>query len=225
VTQTWPLFDLAIRTPRLVVRLARESEFAELVDVIGAGIHDPATMPFSNSWTDVPAAQRNRESFQWWWRQRAEWQPDDWSFDGTVFLDGRIIGVQNINAKQFAAARTVHTGSWLGLAHQGQGYGKEMRAAILELAFTGLGADVAFSGAFFDNPASLGTSRSLGYRENGRDVVLRRGVPTEMINLRLDRQDWEAVDRPPCSIEGLDGCLDMFGLSGPSGAQAGGGPE
>jgi RimJ/RimL family protein N-acetyltransferase len=190
------------------------------VDVIDAGIHDPASMPFSNSWTDTPPAQRNRESFQWWWRQRAEWKLDDWSYDGTAFLDGRPIGVQNINAKQFAAARTVHTGSWLGLAHQGQGYGKEMRAAILELAFAGLGATVAFSGAFFDNPASLATSRSLGYRENGRDVVLRRGVPAEMINLRLDRPYWEAAARPTCRIAGLEGCLDMFGITGAASGSA-----
>jgi hypothetical protein len=39
-----------------------------------------------------------------------------------------------------------------------------MRAAILWLAFAGLGAEYAVSGAYLDNPASLGVSRRLGWR-------------------------------------------------------------
>jgi hypothetical protein len=60
----WPLFDLVVRTPRLELRLAREDEFVELVQVIDAGIHDPATMPFTNAWTDTPIPQRQRDSYQ-----------------------------------------------------------------------------------------------------------------------------------------------------------------
>jgi len=44
------------------------------------------------------------------------------------------------------------------LAHQGQGIGREMREAILHLAFAGLGAQEALSGAFEDNVSSLATS-------------------------------------------------------------------
>ena len=39
--------------------------------------------------------------------------------------------------------RTVGTGSWLGRPYQGRGIGKEMRGAVLALAFDGLGAEVA----------------------------------------------------------------------------------
>jgi RimJ/RimL family protein N-acetyltransferase len=209
----WPLFDLVVRSPRLEIRLAREHEFVELTELVDAGIHDPATMPFSHPWTDEPLPERHRNSYQWWWRQRAEWGPDAWAFDGAVLHEGHIIGVQSLMAKQFAALRAVSTGSWLGRVHHGQGYGREMRAAILHLAFEGLGADVAYSGAFFDNAASLNTSRSLGYRENGREVHLRRGEPTEIVNLRLDRSDWQARERPPCTIDGLSSCLEMFGIS------------
>ncbi len=208
----WPLFDLVIRSQRLEIRLAREDEFVELTEVVDAGIHDPATMPFTNPWTDEPLPERHRNSYQWWWRQRANWSPEAWTFDGVVFHEGRIVGVQSLQATQFSSLRAVSTGSWLGLAHQGQGYGKEMRSAMLSLAFEGLGAEVAYSGAFFDNLSSLGTSQSIGYRENGREVHLRRGQPAEIVNLRLDRADWEARERPPCQIEGLDGCLEMFGV-------------
>jgi RimJ/RimL family protein N-acetyltransferase len=121
-------------------------------------------------------------------------------------------------ATQFPALRTVSSGSWLGLAHQGQGFGTEMRHGILHLAFEGLGARLAYSGAFFDNAASLATSQSLGYRENGRELHLRRGEPAEVVNLVLDRATWESRPRPDCTIEGLGQCLDMFGLESALGA-------
>ena len=41
-----------------------------------------------------------------------------------------------------------------------------MRAAVLHLAFDGLGARRAVSDAFEDNPGWLGVSRKLGYRDD-----------------------------------------------------------
>src|SRR5256885_9501597 len=58
---------------------------------------------------------------------------------------GRPIGVQEVAGRDFAGTRRVSTGSWLGAPHQGHGLGTEMRAAVLELAFRGLGAEVAVS--------------------------------------------------------------------------------
>ena len=115
-------------------------------------------------------------------------------------------------AKDFPALRTVSTGSWLGREYQGRGLGKEMRSAILHLAFAGLGAAEAYSGAFDDNEASLATSRSLGYVENGHELALRRGHPDRVINMRLDRTQWAALGRDDIEIEGLEACLDLFGL-------------
>jgi RimJ/RimL family protein N-acetyltransferase len=206
----WPLFDLVVRTPRLEIRLPREDEFGALMAVIEGGIHDPATMPFTNPFTDRPLPARDRESAQWWWRQRAEWSADKWNLTGAVFVDGRPIGVQDINAEHFAVLRSVHTGSWLGLAHQGQGLGKEMRQAILHLAFAGLGAEEAHSGAFFDNEASLATSRSVGYQDNGVGLAPRRDGAAPMVSLRIDRATWEGRRRDDIEIVGLEGCLDMF---------------
>jgi RimJ/RimL family protein N-acetyltransferase len=206
----WPLFDLVVRTPRLEIRLPREEEFGALLAVIAAGIHDPATMPFTTPFTDRPLPERERESAQWWWRQRAEWRAERWNLTGAVFVDGEVVGVQDINATDFATLRSVHTGSWLGLAHQGQGLGKEMRQAILHLAFAGLEALEAHSGAFFDNEASLATSRSVGYQPNGEALGLRRGAAARMINVRIDRALWEVRRRDDIELVGLEGCLDMF---------------
>ncbi len=207
----WPLFDLRIRTPRLELRLPTDENLLRLVALTDEGIHDPATMPFLNPWTDAPAPVRHRDSLQWWWRSRASWKLDDWTFTGAVFLDGLPIGVQDLMAKRFGEVRTVETGSWLGRRHQGQGLGKEMRAAILHLAFDGLGAIEAYSRAFEDNPASLGTSRALGYSNNGTHLELRRGRPAVMVDLRLDRATWLAGRRDDIEVTGLEGCLEMFG--------------
>jgi RimJ/RimL family protein N-acetyltransferase len=214
----WPLFDLRVRTPRLEIRLPTDEDLLRLIEVIERGIHDPATMPFLNPFTDTPPPEGRKDSLQWWWSRRANWSPDDWCFNGAVVVDGMPVGVQDLMAKDFPALRTVKTGSWLGREFQGQGLGKEMRAAILHLAFAGLGALEAHSGAFHDNEASLATSRSLGYAENGDELALRRGQPDRVVKMKLDRASWLSIRRDDIEIEGIDLCIDMFGLDGSTGS-------
>lgn len=207
----WPLFGLRIRTPVLEVRAPTDDDLPALVELIDAGIHDPSTMPFLTPFTDDPVPVRQRRSLQHWWRCRAEFGPENWSFTGAVFVDGQVVGVQDLMAKDFAAKRSVSTGSWLGLAHQGRGIGKEMRAAVLHLAFAGLGALEAMSGAFADNAASLAVSRALGYEPNGECLELQRGVPARCLELRMSRERWEERRRSDIEITGLQACLAMFG--------------
>jgi RimJ/RimL family protein N-acetyltransferase len=209
----WPLFDLVVRTPRLELRLPRDHEFAALIEVIDAGVHEPGTMPFSVPWTDGDPRLRARRSAQFWWGQRAAWSPDDWAFTGGVFVAGRPVGVQELSAKHFAAVRSVETGSWLGLAHQGKGLGREMREAILHLAFDGLGAVEALSGAFDDNASSLATSQSVGYEENGEARSSRRGGTGRIVRFRMSRETWESRRRDDIEIDGLSPCVEMFGGS------------
>ena len=173
-------------------------------------------MPFTIPWTDTPPPRRHRESLKFWWSKRANWSPESWDFTGAVFVDGAPVGVQGLMARNFGRLRTVETGSWLGRQHQGQGLGKEMRAAILHLAFEGLGAIEAMSGAFHDNRASLATSKSLGYVENGDRLMLRRDRPDRIIDLKLDRAAWASRRRDDIEIEGLDACLEMFGAVPPA---------
>ena len=93
--------------------------------------------------------------------------------------------MQDIGAENFRAVRSVETGSWLGRAHQGQGIGREMREAVLHLAFAGLGAEEALSGAFEDNAASLATSRAVGLRRErrGQGPAPRRVGPHDPLPL------------------------------------------
>jgi RimJ/RimL family protein N-acetyltransferase len=85
-----------------------------------------------------------------------------------------------------------------------------MRQAILHLAFAGLGAEEAHSGAFEDNAASFNTSRSVGYQENGIDLAPRRDGSGRIVKFRIDRETWETRRRDDIEIIGLEGCLDMF---------------
>lgn len=208
----WPLYQLRLRTRELELRLPNEAELVALCRVARAGIHDPETMPFGVAWTDQPSPQFEREFMKFHWGIRGRWSPQSWTLELAVFHDGQPIGCQGINATDFAVLQEVHTGSWLGQAYQGRGLGKQMRAAVLELAFTGLGAVSATSGAFLDNPASVAVSRALGYQNNGIGRMAPRGEPREHLNLRITRQDWQA--RRYCEVEivGLAGCRDMFGL-------------
>jgi len=211
----WPLFDLQVRTPRLEIRLPADADLYRLNDLADLGVHEPSVMPFTIPWTDTPPPRRHRESLKFWWSKRANWSRASWDFTGAVFVDGAPIGVQGLMARNFGHLRTVETGSWLGRQHQGQGLGKEMRAAILHLAFDGLGAIEAMSGAFHDNRASLATSKSLGYVENGDRLMLRRNKPDRIIDLKLDRATWASRRRDDIEIDGLDACLEMFGVLPP----------
>jgi RimJ/RimL family protein N-acetyltransferase len=209
----WPLFDLRVATTRLEIRLPSDDDLVALAELASRGVHDPATMPFLIPWTDQPSPALERGILQWGWRHRAEWTPEHWSFNGVVIVDGEVAGVQDLKGVSFAALKTVSTGSWLGRAYQGRGIGTEMRAAILHLAFDGLGAVQARSGARSDNLASSKVSRSLGYVDNGESFELVRGTSAKQLHFRLDRKAWTANRRDDVVISGLDACLDLFGVA------------
>jgi RimJ/RimL family protein N-acetyltransferase len=206
----WPLFDLSIRTPRVVLRYPDDDLVCRTIELSTKGIHDPATMPFGFPWTDAKSPEFERGSFLHYMRGRAEHTVDKWDMPFVVTVDGEPVGVQGIGSHNFAKTRQVGTGSWLGQAFQGQGIGKEMRAAVVHFAFAGLDAQRCLSSAWHDNASSLGVSRSLGYVENGVEFALRRDVVDKQINLLLTREEWEPTRRDDIEIVGLDGCRDML---------------
>ncbi len=209
---SWPLFGLRIRSERLVLRLPTDDDLVRLMEVARDGIHPPGEMPFGVAWSTAPSPAFERGFLQHHWGLRASWTPEAWQLNLTIELDGRPIGSQSVHATQFAIMRTVDTGSWLGRAFQGRGYGIEMRAAVLAFAFDGLGARLAFSEAFLDNAASNGVSRSLGYEENGRGALAPEGVARETQRFRMTLERWRSRPRPPIEVEGFEACRDLFGI-------------
>lgn len=209
----WPMIGLRLRTPWLELRWPSQDDLEALAGLAVAGIHDPGRQPFTIAWTDVPPPELARDILQYQWGRWAAWQPSDWTLELAVVADGTVVGQQGISARDFAIRREVSSGSWLGRDHQGQGIGTQMRAAILHLAFAGLGAEHAVSGAYEDNTASLGVSRKLGYRDDGIEVHAVRGRPAVLRRLRLDRAAWQAAASVPVEVAGLEPCLPHFGLA------------
>lgn len=206
--------DLRLRTPQLELRWPSEADLDALASLAAEGVHDPATQPFAVSWTDAPPAERARGVLQYHWAQWAAWKPSSWRLEMVVVRDGTVVGTQGMSGDNFAVRREVGTGSWLGRQYHGRGIGTQMRAAILSLAFEGLGAEHATSGAFDYNTASLAVSRKLGYRDDGVEIYAIRGRPEVTIRMRLDRKAWQAARSVPVEISGLEPCLPDFGLGG-----------
>ncbi|AIY03787.1 MULTISPECIES: GNAT family N-acetyltransferase [Arthrobacter] len=213
----WPLFDLTITSPRLVMRVVRDEDLPGIVAAALAGIHDPARMPFSVPWTDADPVDLARGMARHQWELRAGVRPDHWTLNFTVLLDGVPIGTQSVGASGFSANQTVNSGSWLTQSQQGKGYGREMRATALLFAFDFLGAEAAESSATIWNAPSLGVSRSLGYHFGAtKPIEPRPGQPDMLQELSVAAAEFK---RPAWDIlvEGFDAVAQDLLLAGPHG--------
>lgn len=212
ISNHFPPLGLRLNTPRLQLRMPSDEDLAQLAEAALGGVHDPSAMPFVEPWTDQTPGRLAMGVVQHNWRSMSSWTPENWTFNGVVVHEGTVIGVQDMRAKNFGVARQVGTGSWIALRYQGRGFGTEMRAAVLHLAFEGLNAEAAVSEAFEATEASHGVSRRLGYRPDGTNLVAVRGRRVSEVRYRLTRQDWEKHRTVPVEIEGLEPCLPYFGL-------------
>jgi RimJ/RimL family protein N-acetyltransferase len=211
----WPLYDLRLTTGDLELRVPAEAELPAFAEVAGRGIHPAAEMPFGIAWTDLPAAERVRSSYQFWMSTRAGWTVDGWTLTLGVWVAGEPAGFQDLRGPEFPKYRTVGTGSWLGSTFQRRGIGKLMRQAALTLAFDHLGAQLAETEAFIDNPASNRVSLAIGYEPNGFGQLAPRGVPRETQRFRLTLAGWRARPRPEVTVEGLESSFELFGVERP----------
>jgi RimJ/RimL family protein N-acetyltransferase len=192
----WPPFGLTLTTPRLTLRPVLDEDIPVAVHAALSGIHEPGRSPFSTPWAETPAQELGPNMAQWYWRCRANMSPQEWTLLLGIWHEGDFLGCQDVAAKDFATVRTVSTGSWLRRDIQGQGFGREMRAAVALYAFDWLGADAAESEAATWNQQSLGVSRSLGYQLNGITRASWGGKAQEVQIVRLtpatfNRPDWQ----------------------------------
>jgi RimJ/RimL family protein N-acetyltransferase len=209
---SWPLFGIRIRTPRVELRLVRDDELDLLVELARSIDGTPGV--FLGPWSALPDPEFGRNIVQFQWRSRADWTAESWQLPLGVFVDQKLLGLQDVGAENFATLQEVATGSWLASAYAGTGIGTEMRAAVLHFAFEGLGAVVARSSAKESNAASLRVSEKLGYRTNGsKRVVFGDEQVAKEVLLELTRERWQPTRRSDIKIEGLDHCLDLFGIS------------
>ncbi|MFE5710142.1 GNAT family N-acetyltransferase [Streptomyces sp. NPDC056501] len=207
----WPITELELSTPDLVLRLPSDAELDELAQVAAEGVVPDGAVFFPQPWASAPPAERARSVVQNHWWARGDWSRDNWRLLLAVFHDGQVIGQQNLSARDFATTGEARTGFWLGRRFQGQGYGTQMRAAALALAFDGLDAARVTSTAFADNASSRGVSRKFGYQPNGVHRIAVEGRPFDAYEEVIASADWQAHDRlVPVAVTGLSSAIEYF---------------
>ena len=166
----YPPLNVRVITPTLELHGATDELLARLLLLVRAGVAGGSPDVFDDPmslYEDNPV--RERRWLQSIWRGRGTVRPEQWRLYFVVMVDGKAVGMQDVLGNNFDDFRTVSTFSWLAPGARGRGLGREMRAAILHLAFEGFGAAEATSEAFFDNVASNRVSEVLGYQPDGTD--------------------------------------------------------
>jgi RimJ/RimL family protein N-acetyltransferase len=208
----WPLLDLRLSLAGLELRPMCEADQLPLAALLPDDLElDPAATRYPG--LDEPTSRRVI-GFQHYWRSYGCWSPQHWRLNFCVRAGAELIGVQELEATDFVQLRTVDSSSYLVPQARGRGIGKQMRRAVLALAFGPLQARAAISSAWQGNLASLAVSRALGYQFNGES--LHRGGESidTMVQLRLRRADWLAgVNADGVLISGFDECRPYFGLA------------
>jgi RimJ/RimL family protein N-acetyltransferase len=206
----WPLLDLRLTSGDLELAPLVEADLAEVVRLLPADLElNPAATRFAVD----ESTHRGVVVHQEYWRSYGTWTTQAWRFHLAVRRDGALLGLQELEGNEFPTLRTVDTSSWVVEAARGAGIGKAMRRAVLALAFDHLGARAAITSAWHDNHASLGVSRSLGYRPNGESLLARGDGVDTLVHLRMTLDDWRAAGGAPAvTVTGVREALPLFGL-------------
>lgn len=208
----WPPYAFTISCGDMSLRVVRDDDLPELIELVLDGIHEPDAMPFSVPWTRVPAERAPAEYARYHWASRPLVQPNDFALHCAVRVGGELVGVQDLGGQDFCLTRAAKTGSWLALRFHGRGIGTRMRQAVCAFGFDVLGATELRSSAFVDNPASLAVSRKVGYRSDGSFVVDREGVAATQQRLLL-RPEWLVRAEQPVEFSGTEPLLRFLELA------------
>ena len=206
---SWPLHGIRLRTADLDLQVMTEADLPTLWSVLP---DDVGMNPHATTYSGLDdRANRSAIIAQAYWRALGVWSPDDWALPFVVRSAGAVVGAQWLEGPDWRSDRTVDSSSWLVAGARGRGLGRQMRAAVLALAFGPLRAEAAISSAVVDNAPSLGVSRSLGYHDTHRSVLEHSGQTLQ--HVRLDRKTWDASGRSRhVVVEGVDPALPLFGL-------------
>lgn len=222
--EIYPPYGLRISCQNLELRVARDEDFPELVELIRGGIQDEnLPMPFITDWHQQKFAPGEPDGFpasslSWWWTQRATFAPDDWRLALTVRHDGKLVGMQDVSAKEFPLIRAVNTGSWLGREHHGRGIGTLMRRLVVHFALIELGAETCVSSYVVGNEASAAVSRKVGYLETERRRMVQH---TSAGKVRVEEQRVVVIPHTftgvpdDVRIEGAAPLRRFFGINNP----------
>lgn len=211
----YPPLLVRVTTPRLELVAATDTVLEQLQDLVrrGEAMADPPPYDDPMSLYEPDPTVRVQAWLRGIWRARGAATPDSWRLSFAVVVDDQVVGMQDLLGLQFGTHKTVTSFSWLSSTVRRAGLGTEMRHAILQLAFDGLGAREASSDAFVDNTASNRVSEALGYQPNGVEWATRNGRPSLLQRWRLTRSDWLSSRRTDIQLYGVDACKATLGLT------------
>lgn len=209
----YPPFDVRIVTPKVELVGATDDLLAELVPAVrdGKATADPPPWDDPSSFYEPDADRRVQGWLRGVWRGRGTLTPERWRLHFVVLLDGEAVGMQDLIGDEFDTFGTVESSSWISTDVRERGVGTETRAAILHLAFEGLGAEEAHSEAALDNVGSNRISERLGYERNGTSWATHQGKPVLGQRWRIDREMWERHRRDDITLSGVEACRSMLG--------------
>lgn len=176
LTALFPPLGLRITSGDMTLRLLADDDLPEFAALVRKPIFDDPHADYVFPWYRKDPDVREREALQYQWSLRAWIRPEKWEISFGVFVDGELVGMQDIRAVDLAVRRTVESGSWLTASAHGRGLGSRMRRMIVAFAFDYLGANRAQSGAYLGNDSSARASRACGYRENGTTAHVEDGA-------------------------------------------------
>jgi RimJ/RimL family protein N-acetyltransferase len=193
--RAWPLFGLSIAHRDLLLREATDDDVLALAGVVEEGVVEAGNEHFVPRLLLGRAAtveERFANFLKYHWARRSATVPEKWHLAFAVLLDGRVVGSQAVHTTEFPVLREVHTGSYLSGHVQGGGVGARMRAMVLELSFSGFGAEWATSGFVEGNEPSRRLSARLGYEADGFEPLSLPGAGGAIRSnrLRLSRKRW-----------------------------------
>ncbi len=206
--------NVRVATPRLELRGATDDLLEALAPLVAAGkaTADPPPWDDPSAFYEPEPDVRVAKWMQGVWRARGTVRPDAWRLGFVVLADGQPIGQQDLTGHDFNTFGTVETTSWVSSDVRRRGFGSEMRAAILHLAFDGLGASEAHSEGAVDNVGSNAVSERLGYEPNGVAWATHEGKPVLGRRWRLERQAWERQRRSDIAMSGVAECRHVLAI-------------
>ena len=217
----WPPFAVTIRasddTGRGVdLRVMRDEDIACVATVGAADIYGTDIPEHAFPWLfdekrNTPAAMAQHR-----WEHRAQLRANNWTLD-FIARDAEtqeMVGVVDLSAENFAAAREVQTASWVLHRFQGQGYGTLIRQAVVEFSFSHLDAHSLRTCWVETNRASARVSEKMGYRiytEKKEEPAGPEKINRPVVSARLSTADYHRPDGLQLEVTGVgDQLLHML---------------
>ena len=111
LARLYPPLGLRVTAGDLTLRMFRDSDLTAYAELISSRLFADEDAPHVFAWWDRDPAVRQLDSLQFLWSGRAGIKPDAWQLQFGVFEGDRLVGSQDVGAKDFGKLRVVSSGS------------------------------------------------------------------------------------------------------------------